>query len=263
MGNYAYLKLSKLEKRRMEFVADLHVHTVASGHAYSTVMECAREAAKKGLKMIAITDHGPSMPGAPHAYHFGNLAAIPDWLFGVRILKGIEANIIDRHGNIDLDEKRLFKLDVVLAGLHSACAPYGSVNENTAMMINAMKNPWVDVITHPGNPEYPINEEAIVLAAIENDIALEVNNSSLTVSRAGSRPCCSKIIRLAKQHGTKLIVGTDSHFAMAVGEFRQALGLLNENGAQSHDVLNCSVESIIVHLMRRNNRCKPVEYIVS
>ena len=70
----------------MQFVADLHVHTVASGHAYSTVAEIARVAADKGLALIALTDHGPAMPGGPHAYHFSNQTAIPDVLFGLRVL---------------------------------------------------------------------------------------------------------------------------------------------------------------------------------
>ena len=89
---------------RMKIVADLHIHTVSSGHAYSTVMENVRAAADKGLEMIAITDHGPAMPGGPHEYHFGNMQVLPDELFGVRILKGVEANVIDRAGNLDLSE---------------------------------------------------------------------------------------------------------------------------------------------------------------
>lgn len=242
----------------MKFVADLHIHTVNSGHAYSTVMEIASVAAVKGLALIALTDHGPSMPGAPHAYHFGNLAAIPDELFGVRVLKGIEANIIDRDGTLDLDEHRLSKLDIVLAGLHTICSPNGSAAENTKMMINAMKNPWVDVIVHPGNPEYPVDEEEIVKAAVEYGVALEVNNSSLTVSREGSRPHCDKIACLAKQYGAKLLAGTDSHFALAVGDFSQAAELLTRNNLLPRDVLNSSLELIKQHLRRRSNRQHPV-----
>ena len=107
----------------MQFVADLHVHTVASGHAYSTVAEIARVAADKGLALIALTDHGPAMPGGPHAYHFSNQTAIPDVIYGLRVLKGIEANVMDRRGRLDLDEFRLSKLDIVAVGLHSVCSP--------------------------------------------------------------------------------------------------------------------------------------------
>ena len=238
----------------MNFVADLHIHTLSSGHAYSTVMEIASVAAAKDLALIALTDHGPSMPGAPHPYHFGNLAAIPDKLFGVRVLKGVEANVVDRNGTLDLDEHRLSKLDIVLAGLHTLCAPYGSVAENTKMMVSAIINPWVDVIVHPGNPEYPIDEEEVVKAAAGYGVALEVNNSSLTVSREGSKPHCDNIACLAKQYGAKLLLGTDSHFALAVGDFTQAAELLKRNNLLPQDVLNSSLDLIKQHLMRRKNR---------
>jgi putative hydrolase len=80
--------------------ADLHTHTVASGHAYSTVDEMARGAFNKGIKLIGITDHGPKLPGGPNVYHFGNFSIVPDELYGVRIVKGVEANIL-KNGKLD------------------------------------------------------------------------------------------------------------------------------------------------------------------
>ena len=238
----------------MRFVADLHIHTISSGHAYSTVLENAKVAAERGLELMAITDHGPSMPGAPHAYHFSNQAAIPRELFGVRVLKGIEANIINRQGQLDLDDYRLGKLDIVLAGLHTGCSPYGSVAENTEMMINAIRNHWVDIIVHSGNPEYPINEEEVVQAAAEYGVAVEINNSSLTISRHGSKPHCDHIACLAKRFGAKMILGTDSHFAYSVGDFSAAEKLLAENGISVAMVLNTSIEKIWEHLNRHGDR---------
>lgn len=239
----------------MKFVADLHVHTISSGHAYSTVLEIARAAADKGeLQMIALTDHGPSMPGGPHAYHFSNLVAIPNKIYGIRILKGIEANVMDRKGTLDLDAARLAKLDIVAAGLHTFCAPYGSTAENTTLMINAMKNPFVDVVVHPGNPEYLVDEAAIVQAAVEFDVALEVNNCSLTAARKGSEPHCHNIIKLAKSYGAKLIVGSDSHFADTVGGFGAAAEILTFHEISEDQVLNTSLDRILVHLNRRTNR---------
>jgi len=237
----------------MKIVADLHIHTIASGHAYSTVMENARAAADRGLEMIAITDHGPAMPGGPHAYHFGNQKVIPDEVFGVRILKGVEANIIDRDGNLDLEDYRLAQLDIVLAGLHNICSPVGSVGENTAMMINAIKNRWVDVIVHPGNPEYLIDALAVVQAAVEYDVAIEINNSSLKLSRVGSKPYCEKIICLAKQYGAKMVVGSDSHFALAVGDFTEAQELLRKYDIAPHEILNTSITAISNHLKRHSH----------
>lgn len=243
----------------MKIVADLHIHTVASGHAYSTVLENVTAAAEKGLAMIAITDHGPQMPGGPHEYHFGNLKAVPSELYGVRILKGIEANVIDREGNLDLPEERLSSLDIVLAGLHTVCSPYGSIQENTRMMVNAMKNPWVDGIVHPGNPEYRVDVETIVKAAVEYDVALEINNSSLRVSRAGSRPYCETIASLAKRYGAKIMLGTDSHFAFAIGNFNEAIAVLKKYEISSDLVINSSVENVLCHLNRRSNRINSVK----
>jgi len=239
---------------RMKFVADLHTHTISSGHAYSTVLENVRAAADKGLEMIAITDHGPSMPGAPHPYYFGNLKVLPKELFGVRILKGVEANIIDREGTLDLPTDRLALLDIVLAGLHNVCSPFGSIEENTKMMINAIKNPWVDVIVHPGNPDFLIDAEAVVQAAVTYDVALEINNSSLKVSRVGSKPYCEKILGLAKEYGAKIMVGTDSHFSLAIGDFTEALALLEQYQIAPSSVMNTTIKGITDHLARRSNR---------
>ena len=238
----------------MKIVADLHIHTISSGHAYSTVMENARAAADKGLEMIAITDHGPAMPGGPHAYHFGNMKVIPDELFGVRILKGVEANVIDQAGNLDLADDRLAPLDIILAGFHNICTPSGSIEQNTEMMINAIKNPWVDVIVHPGNPEYLIHVEEVVQAAVKYDVALELNNSSLKLSRTGSKPHCEQIICVAKQYGAKILVGTDSHFALAIGDFSQAIQVLKKYDISPSAVVNTSIASIRSHLERRSNR---------
>ena len=50
----------------MKYIIDTHTHTVASGHAYSTLIENAKAASAKGLKALAVTDHGVAMPGGPH-----------------------------------------------------------------------------------------------------------------------------------------------------------------------------------------------------
>ena len=97
---------------------DLHTHTIASGHAFSTISEIASAAAAKGLRGIGTTDHGPALPGGPHPYHFHALRFIPPYLRGVRILRGIEANIgID--GALDLTSEEASAFEVVLAAPHS------------------------------------------------------------------------------------------------------------------------------------------------
>jgi putative hydrolase len=99
-----------------------------------------------------------------------------------------------------------------------------------------------------------VDEVAVVRAAVDAGVALEINNSSLTVSRAGSLPHCNNIACLAKEYGCKILVGSDSHFAFSVGDFGAAAELLVKNGITPDMVLNTSVEKIEQHLARRKNR---------
>lgn len=86
----------------MELLVALRTHTVSSGHAYSTITENALVASRRGLKLLGMTDHGPSMPGVPHLYHFGNLSIILKEISGIKILPGVEANIVNHEGELDI-----------------------------------------------------------------------------------------------------------------------------------------------------------------
>ena len=242
----------------MRILMDLHTHTVASGHAYSTIMENAKAAAEKGLEGIAMTDHGPAMPGGAHLYHFWNLTALPQQIAGVRVLRGVEANIIDSRGGLDVPADILDRLDIVLAGLHGGCIRSGTTADNTRAMLAAMANPWVDIIVHPGNDEFLINPEAVVEVAVRYGCALEVNNASLSYIRQGSKPFCKRLVSLAKEGGVPLVVGTDSHFAASVGEFAGALELLHSCGVPEEQVLNTSWGRLEQHLARRRDARRKV-----
>src|SRR5665647_2129 len=140
---------------------DLHTHTIASGHAFSTISEIASVAAAKGLRGIGTTDHGPALPGGPHAYHFHALRFIPPTLRGVRILRGIKANIIGP-GELDLPEHSLKRLDLVMAGFHEDCGFRGrDLAENTEALLHLMERQRVHVLTHLGNPVFPIDAAVV------------------------------------------------------------------------------------------------------
>ena len=228
----------------MKIVADLHIHTLASGHAYNTILENAQSAFSKGLELIAITDHGPRMPGAPHRYYFSNLRVLPSKINGVEVLKGVEANILDREGALDLDNYYLEKLDIVLAGFHDDCIASGSIEENTSALINVIQNPLVNIIVHPGNPKYKIDYERVVSAAAAHHVAIEINNSSLTVVRKGSFENCREIAKLCKKYGTMVSLGSDAHWNQFVGEFPKSKELLKEAEISPEYVLNTSKEKI-------------------
>lgn len=228
--------------------ADLHVHTVASGHAYSTIGEIAQEAARKGVRLVGITDHGPALPGGPHLYHFLALRFVPPVLHGVRVLRGVEANIVGR-GEIDLSDEVLATLDVVLAGFHEDCG-FGGHGEAayTEAVLRLMENPRVKIIAHPGNPNFPLDYAAVTRRAAETGTALEINNASFNLSRGGSAANCREIARLCALHGTPVAVGSDAHIALGVGEFAAALQALREAGVAPGQIVNRSLESTLAFL---------------
>lgn len=240
----------------MEIVLDLHVHSLASGHAYSTIAEIARAAADRGLQGVAITDHGPAMPGGPHGYYFGNLKAVPRELYGVRIFRGVEANLMDGDGKLDLAPRFMKHLDLVAAGFHVDCFPAGgSVAEHTRALVNAMAGGWVDIIVHPGNPQFRIDPVAVVQAAKEHRVALEINNSSLTGSRKGSLEVCPEIAQVAAEFGIMVSLGSDSHWAGTVGQLDAALELVLKAGIKPENILNTSLTKLEEFLAERQTRC--------
>jgi len=235
---------------------DLHVHTVSSGHAYSTVEECARWAAEKGLEAIAVTDHGPAVPGSGNIYHFWNLKVLPRRMHGVWILRSVEANILDVEGNLDLPDRVLEALDVVHAGLHPYTGYGGeTVEENTAALLAALRHPLVDIIVHPDNPAFPVDMEAVVKAAVEEGKALEVNNSSFVYTRSGSEENCLLMAGLIARYGGKVAVGSDAHVASFAGEFRHAVEILAETDIAPDSVINYSIEKLAQFL---DSRGKPL-----
>lgn len=234
---------------------DLHVHSIASGHAYSTIKEIAKAAAEKGLQAVAITDHGPAMPGGPHGYYFGNLKSVPRELYGVRILRGVEANFLDVQGKLDLAPRFMKHLDLVSAGFHSDCfPPGGSIEVHTRALENAIAGGWVDIIVHPGNPQFRMDAEKVVRAAKEHHVALEINNSSLTGSRKGSLEVCPHIAEVAAEYGILVSLGSDSHWAGTVGELEAALEMVLKAGIKPENILNTSMEKLEEFLAVRQTK---------
>lgn len=240
----------------MKLLVDTHCHTVASGHAYSTVKEVAESAGQNGMKIIGITDHGPSMPGGPHIYHFGNLKIIPEYLSGVRILKGVEANIISYDGQLDMPERYLNKLELVMAGFHDICLAPGSVEENTRAAIAVMQNPIVDVLVHPGNPQFPIDIERVVDCAIKTGTLIEINNSSFGSSRKGSEENCRHIAEQAKKKGALLTTGSDSHFCFDAGKLDKVISLFEDLGITEEMVITTNPNRLVEFLNMKGRNIK-------
>ena len=239
----------------MNIKVDLHTHTVASGHAYSTLTENALAASRKGIKLLGMTDHGPTMPGAPHLYHLGNMAILPEELYGVRILPGVEANITNYDGKLDIPIEYLSRMKIVLVGLHEICYPGGTSEQNTKAYIKAMENPYTDMMVHPGRPYFEMDLELIAHMSAQLNIPVEINNSSLSKKKMGVWDNCRQFARYMAQYKGPVILGSDAHFWDRVGDFSHALELVHEVGIKEHQVLNTSPERVLEYLAtRRKNR---------
>lgn len=227
----------------MKILMDLHTHTVASGHAFSTLKENIEQAQAVGLKVFGTSDHAMAMPGASHKFLLANYRVVPQELDGLRILCGVEANIMDFDGNIDLDEYLLKRMDYVIASLHPVCMKPGTREQNTQAVIRAMDNPYVGIIGHPDDDRFPLDLEAIVKAAVEKKVALEVNNSSLDprAARQGGKKNIAQLLELAKKYKAHIILGTDSHICYQVGNFDEAVKMLEEAQFPEELVINCDL----------------------
>lgn len=236
----------------MKILADTHTHCMASGHAYSTIQENIKAAAEKGLELIALTDHAPAMQNTTSHAYFANLHVIPDELFGVRILKGVELNIIDFEGTIDLDERTLSRLDISIASLHTPCIVAGTKEENTRACIRAMENPLVDILGHPGDPRYPMDYEEIFKVAKQTGTLLEINNASLVPGgfRAGSDDNIEFLLRMAMKEDVPVVVSSDAHFYTGIGDIMYVERLLAKVDFPKELVLNTDPQKLLYSIKR-------------
>ena len=235
----------------MKFVVDTHSHTVSSGHAYSTVLENAAAAAEKGLQLLCVTDHASSMPGAPHFWHFANQKVLPRFLHGVGILRGVEANIMNTDGEIDILPKVEEKLDWILASFHEPVFTPSSRELHTQALLNVIHSGRVDALGHLGNPNFDFDFEQVLAAAADANVLIEINNSSLSGSRVGSQPRCERIAEIGKEVGVKFTTGSDAHFAYDVGKFDSALALFEKTKVDESSIVTTSASRFLDFLHQR------------
>lgn len=236
-----------------EFELDVHTHTVASGHAYGTVTEMAKAAADLGLKLLGITEHTHFMPGTCDDIYFLNLKVLPRELFGVRLLFGAEINIMDHDGTLDLPEGIMKKLDLNIAGIHGNLYRTGSIEENTAAVINVMRRPYIDIISHPDDGNCPLDYEKLVAASKENHTLLEINNNSLRVAgRRGVKENMLTILRLCKEQRVPVIMDSDAHYMTDLANTDHSMEVVEEAGFPKELILNYSVERFLEYISQNH-----------
>lgn len=232
------------------FKIDAHTHTVASGHAYSTLIENARAAKEKGLEILGTSDHAPKLPGSAYLFFINNLRILPDYIEGVRVLKGIEADIINYRGDIDLTSTDVAHLDYVIASLHIPVINPGTKADNTAAVIGAMKNPAVKIIGHPDDARYPKDFEEIVRAAKHYNKVLEVNNTSLNPRgvRENAKDTILHYLDICAREGVPIMCNSDAHFAYDIGNFTYCQEVIEASGFPSELILNNNTEEFLAYI---------------
>lgn len=243
----------------MKFVLDTHSHTIVSGHAYNTMKEMVDAASEKGLQAISLTDHAPELPGTTGLFHFMNLYVVPRKMKGVELFLGVELNIMDETGRVDLPEEVYNNLDIVIASIHAPRECYGDskgIALNTQAYLNAMKHKGVDIIGHPDDGRYPVDYDTLAAAAKEHQVLLELNNSSL--NPRGYRPNAMEhqieLLEMCKKYGTGISLGSDAHVDVDLGNFGRVSEVLATCDFPEELIVNTSVDKLKKHLNRWHNK---------
>ena len=219
---------------------DVHMHTVETD-GRNTIEEMAEAAKERGYKYMAITDHSKNLAFANGlddkraVEHIKRIRAVNEHIEGIKIFAGIEVDIL-ADGTFDLSDSVLEQMDIVIASVHSHFNQ--TSQEMTDRLVKAVENPNTSLLGHPTGrlllrrEAYPFDMDAVLKAAARKKVAMELNAYPDRLD-LGDRH-----LRLAKQHGVKLVINTDSHHTSHMEKIR--FGVLQARRAwlTKEDVLN-------------------------
>jgi DNA polymerase (family 10) len=219
---------------------DLHCHTKWSDGTVS-IEEMVIAAKKSGLHYLAITDHAVDLRVANglNEERLKKQMRVIDKLnkntSGIKILKGIEANI-RKDGSLDISDKLLAELDIVVAGIHSNYHLSRSVM--TQRLVRAMNNPNVHIIAHPSGriiqkrKECDLNWDLLYEAAKKTKTILEINSQPKRLDLKDN------YIRSAKEKGVRMVINTDAHCPNHFAWKKLGIGQARRGWAEKKDILN-------------------------
>lgn len=236
----------------MKIIADTHTHTIACSHAYSTVGENALAARERGLTAIAMTEHGPTIPDAPYIWCITNQHVVSRILHGVTILHGVEANIIDYAGHLDVEDDILKNLEWVIASYHQPCCAPADEKDHTSGYLAIARHPYVDVIGHSGTEAYRYDYEKGVKAFKEYGKIVEINEGSFRVRKSSAKNC-AEIAKLCKKYEVPVVVNSDAHHASDIGRFDQSIAMLCEMDFPQHLILNADEDRFFEHILSKRH----------
>lgn len=225
---------------QQDLQGDVHMHTVETD-GRNTIEEMALAAKAHGYKYMAITDHSKNLAFANGLddkraeEHIKRIRAANDQIDGIRIFAGIEVDIL-ADGTLDLSDSVLEQMDIVIASVHSHFAQEPA--QMTDRLLKVVANPNTSLIGHPTGrmllrrDAYAYDIDAVLKEAAVRKVAFELN------AYPDRLDLCDRHLRLAKQHGVKIVINTDSHHTSHLDKIR--FGILQARRAwlTKADVLN-------------------------
>ncbi len=219
---------------------DVHMHTVETD-GRNTIEEMAEAARERGYEYMAITDHSKNLAFANGLTdkramaHIERIRAVEKEMKGIRIFAGIEVDILG-DGSLDLSDSVLEQMDIVIASVHS------QFNQDRATMterlLKAISNPNTSLIGHPTGrlllrrDAYQFDLDAVLKAAAKHKVAMELNSYPDRLDLSDVH------LRLAKQHGVKIVINTDSHHTSHMEKMRYGILQARRAWLSKEDVLN-------------------------
>jgi putative hydrolase len=241
----------------MKIIADTHCHSIASTHAYNTIQEMTVAAKNEGLLAIAITDHSQGMPGSPGVWYFKNMRVLPKVINDVYFLKGIEVNVCDDTGYLDMENGILENLNWVVASMHDETMHQFEFNIEacTNAWLNIAKNPNVNVIGHSGMEEFKYDYEKVIPEFGRGGKLVEINNNSFGIRR-GAQKNCREIALVCKKYKVPVILDSDAHSIYQVGRVELAIEMLKEIDFPEELIINADKNRFEKYLREHTNYFK-------
>lgn len=210
---------------------DLHTHTCASGHGTDdSITDLAKEAAKRHIEVLGISDHGPATMGSAGLSYFRSLFLCERDRFGIKLRYGAEANILDTDGGLDIPDDILSRLDFCIVSMHRPIYTSGSAAENTKAYIRAMRHPNVKIIGHCDDSRFPVNYRELLQAAQTFGVSPELNNVSLLPDsyRIDCRTNSASMLKVCETLSCPVVLSSDSHGRKHIGEVTECVKLIQE-----------------------------------
>jgi DNA polymerase (family 10) len=239
---------------RDDIRGDLHCHTKASDGKY-TLMEMAEAAKERGYDYLAITEHSKRLSVARGLdeerlrHQLREIDALNEKLDGIRLLKGIECDILE-DGSLDLDDEVLAELDVVVCAIHSNFDL--PADKQTERVVRAMDNPHFNILAHPTGRmigqrgPHELDLERTIEVALERGCFLELNAQPERLDLSDAQ------CKLAKDMGLKLVISTDSHTTTSLDYIRYGIDQARRGWLEPDDVINTRSWDQLKELLMRS-----------